>query len=245
MFSRDVFWWILPCFLGPSALLLAIYIGLLIGYGAILLLEDVFGGGNSVGYTAFLLYCVLLAIPSAIACFAMVFVILHKIYGIDIYQLSRRRLFHYLVLKNKREIRIKSFVFTIGELFWSVLGLAFALFSTGRGWKHNSTSVNVSGIGIALVSFLRGFVHANRSTRNARRFGYTLLDPGPNELDQEDVSSSLERTIRWARRRGTWSQWILTLLAVVLGSISTEGGWSNNSNLVNAAGLGAILIPIG
>ena len=64
-------------------------------------------------------------------------------------------------------------------------------------------------------------------------------------LQSSDNPLILHHVIHLVQEKGSWTQWSLTVLTVVLGTISTAGGWKNNPTVVNIAGIGAVLIPIG
>ncbi|KIK52708.1 hypothetical protein GYMLUDRAFT_77717 [Collybiopsis luxurians FD-317 M1] len=171
-------------------------------------------------------------------------------FGIDPY-LPIRRLFRYLISKGKISLKVKSVTISIGQLPWAILAFVLALISTGGGWNHNPTTVNLSGVGNAVISFLRGFADAisNSNLHTPERVisGDIFVQVARLEADQDPSTrrSFLARRLAQARRKGTGIQWTLTILAFALGAVSTGGGWKNNSSLVNISGVGAVLVPIG
>ncbi|KAF5362990.1 hypothetical protein D9757_013586 [Collybiopsis confluens] len=200
------------------------------------------------------------------------FGLLDVMFDINIYHLGLRFLQDRDLKKSHDRFTINGVRITPGKLMWSASAFILAIISAGGGWTRNSTLVNISGASNAIVTLLRGILDANYSTQSSTAPRETqIIDGGaeimegmengndaqncsPNQnpyshlehaLSQDPTYSHLEHALSQVKRKGTWAQWGLTVPAVVLGSISAGGGWKNNPTLVNIAGLGAVLIPVG
>ncbi|KAF5374087.1 hypothetical protein D9757_010715 [Collybiopsis confluens] len=178
------------------------------------------------------------------------------LYGIDIY--SRiRRVFHYSLSGTTLvQSKIKTtFGIDNGDSvkswFWPILSLVLALIAAGGGWSRNpSMTVNMSGVGNAVVSFFssrRVFTEKNHhEVQGVAGLAGLESRNNPGDSGYEPASHSrLIRLIQKARRKGTPAQWILSILSVILGAISAGGGWKNNSAMVNVCAIGAAVVPVG
>ncbi|KAF5345604.1 hypothetical protein D9757_014775 [Collybiopsis confluens] len=188
------------------------------------------------------------------------FGLLDVMFDINIYHLGLRFLQDRDLKKSHDRFTINGVRITPGQFMWSASAFILAIISAGGGWTRNSTLVNISGASNAIVTLLRGILDANYSTQSSTAPRETQIIDGGAEImegmengndaqnrspNQNPTYSHLEHALSQVKRKGTWAQWGLTVPAVVLGSISAGGGWKNNPTLVNIAGFGAVLIPVG